>query len=153
VTLLQRSRPFCFHAILKLLAGRKRSMSRRLVPARTIARSGPRGATSRNAQHRPVFVACDLAVDLNRHIVQIWNSYVEFTPNEYELLKVLVLNAGKLLTQRQLADQVWGEILGDDALERLRTTISALTPAETGSQPSTPPSHPHGTGRGIPLTD
>ena len=77
-------------------------------------------------QDAPVFVAGDLAVDLNRHIVQFGDRQVELTENEYALLKVLVTNAGRLLTQRRLAHEVWSEIGGDEALGRLRTTISTL---------------------------
>lgn len=77
-------------------------------------------------RHRPVFMAGDLSVDLNRHIVRIGNSQVVLTPDEFELLKVLVLNAGRLLTQQRLAKEVWTQVRGDDALARLRTTISTL---------------------------
>ena len=77
-----------------------------------------------------------LAVDLNRHIVQIGNSHVERTPNEYELLKVLVLNAGRLLTQLRLADQV--SVRSPAATHSNGWDTIQRTPAETGSQPTRP---------------
>jgi two-component system KDP operon response regulator KdpE len=73
-----------------------------------------------------VFTAGDLVVDLNSQIVQVANSSVQLTAGEYDLLRVLVFNAGRLLTQRRLALEVWGERGEDDALHLLRTTITTL---------------------------
>ena len=42
------------------------------------------------------------------------------------MLKVLVLNAGRLLTQRRLIHEVWGKACGDEELRLLRTTIGTL---------------------------
>ena len=49
---------------------------------------------------------------------------VTLTPTEYDLLRALVLHAGKVLTNRQLLRQVWGE--GYDDLHILRVNISNL---------------------------
>ena len=73
-----------------------------------------------------VFKAGDLIVDVNRQIVQVANNAVQLTVMEYALLKVLVFNAGRLLTQHRLAHEVWGEESEDKALQMLRTTISSL---------------------------
>src|SRR5207249_1125145 len=61
-----------------------------------------RGVALQDAQ---VFTAGDLVVDLNRQMVQVANSPVRLTAMEYDLLKVLVVNAGRLLTQRRLAQE------------------------------------------------
>src|SRR5207253_2583391 len=61
-----------------------------------------------------------------RQIVQVANSLVWLTAMEYDLLKVLVFNAGRLLSQRRLAQEVWGEKSEDNALQLLRTTITTL---------------------------
>ena len=76
-------------------------------------------------QGESVFEAGDLVVDLSRQTVRIGNNQIQLTDPEYELLRVLVLNAGKLMTQHQLASDVWG---GHDigALQLLRTTIGSL---------------------------
>jgi len=73
-----------------------------------------------------VFKAGDLTVDVNRQMVQVANNSVQLTAMEYALLKVLVFNAGRLLTQHRLAHEVWGEESDDRALQMLRTTISSL---------------------------
>jgi two-component system KDP operon response regulator KdpE len=73
-----------------------------------------------------VFKAGDLTVDVNRQIVQVANSAVQLTVMEYALLQILVLNAGKLLTQHRLAHELWGGESDDKALQMLRTTISSL---------------------------
>jgi len=72
-----------------------------------------------------VFTAGDLVVDVNRQTVHIGNETVRLTATEYNLLKILVLNAGRLLTQGRLAKEIWGE-RSDDALQMLRTTIRSL---------------------------
>src|SRR5665213_2851113 len=72
-----------------------------------------------------VFTSGDLVVDMNRQTVHAGNVSVLLTETEYSLLKVLVLNAGKLLTQDWLANEVWGE-RSTDALQMLRTTIRSL---------------------------
>jgi two-component system KDP operon response regulator KdpE len=72
-----------------------------------------------------IFTAGDLVVDLSRQMVQVANQPVRLTETEFNLLKVLVLNAGKLLTKGRLAKEVWGE-RSDDAPQKLQTTIRTL---------------------------
>jgi two-component system, OmpR family, KDP operon response regulator KdpE len=64
-------------------------------------------------------------VDLSCQTVRIGNNQIQLTDAEYQLLKVLVLNAGKLMTQRHLASDVWGRH-DNEALHLLRTTIGSL---------------------------
>jgi two-component system KDP operon response regulator KdpE len=63
----------------------------------------------------PVFVAGDLAVDLVRRIVKRAGAEVKLSPKEYELLKLLVTNAGKVLTHRHLLTEIWGPAHTEDA--------------------------------------
>lgn len=56
----------------------------------------------------PVFQVGSLHVDLARRSVTVAGSAVHLTPNEFKLLSVLVKNAGKVLTHRQLLKEVWG---------------------------------------------
>ena len=73
----------------------------------------------------PVFTTRDLVVDLARHLVHVRGHDVQLTPTEYELLRVLVNHAGKVLTHRQLLRQVWG--LGYESESHLlRVNISNL---------------------------
>ncbi len=56
----------------------------------------------------PVFVIDELVVDQARRLVAVGGRDVQLTPTEYDLLRVLVVHAGKVLTHRQLLRQVWG---------------------------------------------
>jgi len=57
---------------------------------------------------RPIFRVGDLAVDLVRRMVTVRDQEVKLTPREYDLLRVLVAHAGKVLTHRFLLREVWG---------------------------------------------
>jgi len=54
------------------------------------------------------FVTGDLRVDLEHRLVSVGGREVQLTPTEYDLLRVLILHAGKVLTHRQLLRLVWG---------------------------------------------
>jgi two-component system KDP operon response regulator KdpE len=56
----------------------------------------------------PVFSAGQLTVDLGQRLVSVDGREVQLTPTEYDLLRMLVTHAGKVLTHRQLLRQVWG---------------------------------------------
>ena len=56
----------------------------------------------------PVFSSGELTVDLARRLVSVSGREVQLTPTEYDLLRVLVTYAGKVLTHRQLLRHVWG---------------------------------------------
>ncbi len=56
----------------------------------------------------PVFQSGDVTVDLGRRQVSVGNREVRLTPKEYDLLRVLVTYAGKVVTHRQLLRAVWG---------------------------------------------
>jgi len=59
---------------------------------------------------RPVFRTGDLAVDLVRRIVKVGEREVKLSPKEYDLLRVLVQHAGKVLTHRFLLKELWDEL-------------------------------------------
>ena len=56
---------------------------------------------------RPVFRIGDLSVDLVRRIVRLHGKEVKLSPKEYELLRLLVQHAGKVLTHRFLLTELW----------------------------------------------
>jgi two-component system KDP operon response regulator KdpE len=56
---------------------------------------------------RPIFKAGDLSVDLVRRIVRVHDAEVRLSPKEYELLRILVQHAGKVLTHRFLLGELW----------------------------------------------
>src|ERR1700716_2684884 len=56
---------------------------------------------------RPIFRSGDLSVDLVRRIVKLRDKEVRLSPKEYELLRVLVQHAGKVLTHKFLLGELW----------------------------------------------
>lgn len=60
------------------------------------------------AVNEPILQFGKLVIDLSQRLVELDGNRVKLTPTEYDLLKVLASNAGKVVTQRQLLQQVWG---------------------------------------------
>ena len=83
-----------------------------------------------------VFINGELSVDLARRLVTVGGRPVALTPTEYDLLRVLVTNAGKVLTHRHLLKQVWGAGYESEA-HLLRVNISNLR-RKIESDPSRP---------------
>lgn len=73
----------------------------------------------------PVFTAGNLVVDLSRRVVTVDGREVKLTPKEYDLLRVLVIHAGKVLTHQQLLREVWGPGYGEET-QYLRVYIGQL---------------------------
>ncbi len=59
---------------------------------------------------RPVFRVGDLSVDLVRRIVRVGDKEVKLSPKEYDLLRILVQHAGKVLTHRFLLKELWDDL-------------------------------------------
>jgi two-component system, OmpR family, KDP operon response regulator KdpE len=59
---------------------------------------------------RPVFRVGDLQVDLVRRIVRVGEKDVKLSPKEYELLRLLVQHAGKVLTHKFLLGELWDNL-------------------------------------------
>ena len=76
-----------------------------------------RAALRRNAPAPEAAVVTTLhfAVDLAAKRVRIGGDEVRLTPTEWGLVEMLVRNAGKLVSQRQLLQEVWGPQYGDEA--------------------------------------
>jgi two-component system KDP operon response regulator KdpE len=73
---------------------------------------------------RPVFHSGDLTVDLVRRIVTVRGAEVKLSPREYDLLRLLIAHAGKVLTHRFMLKEVWGG--GDADVQYLRIYIRQL---------------------------
>lgn len=56
----------------------------------------------------PLYAVGELVVDLARRWVTVAGQEVQLTPTEFDLLRALASNAGKVLTHRHLLRQVWG---------------------------------------------
>ncbi|HET6183595.1 MAG TPA: response regulator transcription factor [Acetobacteraceae bacterium] len=72
---------------------------------------------------KPVFRAGDLTVDLVRRIVTVRGKEAKFSPREYDLLRLLVAHAGKVLTHNMILREVWGT---ETDVQYLRIYIRAL---------------------------
>ena len=79
----------------------------------------------RQSGETPVFHVGDLVVDLVRREVTLAGTPVKLSPKEYELLRLLVQHAGKVITQRQLLETVWGPAHVEDS-QYLRVYIGQL---------------------------
>ncbi|HEX5091192.1 MAG TPA: response regulator [Burkholderiales bacterium] len=73
----------------------------------------------------PVFRVGGLEVDLVRRMVRAGGREVRLSPKQYRLLQVLVANAGKVVTHRQLLGEVWGAAHRDD-VQYLRVFMQKL---------------------------
>lgn len=74
---------------------------------------------------QPLFRVGGLEVDLARRVVRVDNAEVRLSPKQYRLLQVLVSNAGKVVTHRQLLNDVWGAVHRDD-IQYLRVFVRKL---------------------------
>lgn len=66
------------------------------------------GAAVPEKKDKPVFESGALRVDLMRRIVRVKGEEVKLSPKEYEILRLLVVHAGKVLTRSFLVQEVWG---------------------------------------------
>jgi two-component system KDP operon response regulator KdpE len=63
---------------------------------------------SAQAETEPSFKTGNLAVDLNKREVTVNNEPITLTPTEYDLLRIFIKHAGKVITHDQLLRAVWG---------------------------------------------
>jgi len=84
-----------------------------------------RHAARGTAREDPLLRFGDLAIDLTRRVVTLNQQEVHLTPTEYELLKTLATQAGKVLTHAMLLRAVWGSAYEHDA-PTLRVFITQL---------------------------
>ncbi len=72
---------------------------------------------------QPIFRSGGLEVDLVRRIVRLRDRELKLTPKEYDILRMLVAHAGKVLTHRMLMSEVWG---GETDVQYLRIYVRQL---------------------------
>lgn len=74
-----------------------------------------------------IYRAGAISIDVVRHELTVEGGRINLTPTEYDVLKLLVINAGKVVTHRQILEEIWNK--PDDmegVLHLLRVTISNL---------------------------
>jgi len=79
----------------------------------------------RGGKQDPVFETPDFKVDLSARVVIVRGKEVHLTPNEYDLLAFLIRHAGKVVTQKQILQEVWGPASGDQ-VQYLRIYVYQL---------------------------
>jgi two-component system, OmpR family, KDP operon response regulator KdpE len=62
----------------------------------------------------PAIEVGDLVIDLADRRVRRGEEHIHLTPIEFDLLRVLAQNRGRLVTHRQLLQEVWGPAYGDE---------------------------------------
>ena len=72
---------------------------------------------------RPLFQTGGLSVDLVKRIVKVDGREVKLSPKEYDILRMLVQHAGKVLTHKFLLKEVWGNA---DDVQYLRVYVRQL---------------------------
>src|ERR1700756_3122175 len=99
---------------------------------------------------RPVFRSGDLAVDVVRRTVKVGDRGVKLSPKEYDLLRILVQHAGKVLTHKFLLRELWSDLTDAQYLRvyvrQLRQKIEQNPERPRRAGPKTPP--PRGGGGG-----
>ncbi len=86
-----------------------------------------RAALRRQADdsEEPVIQAGPLRMDLSRRMVTVDDREIVLTPTEYDLLRILMRNAGRVMTHRQLLRLVWGPAY-ENEMHLLRVNVSNL---------------------------
>ncbi len=79
----------------------------------------------KQGDQEPVFETPDFKVDLAARVITVRGKEVHLTPNEYNLLAFLIRHAGKVVTQKQILQEVWGPASGDQ-VQYLRIYIYQL---------------------------
>lgn len=87
-------------------------------------RASLRNAITAETQDTTIIIG-DLSVDLMKRIVSLRDERIKLSPKEFNLLKILAMNEGRLLTHKYLMQQVWGEAYSDDN-QYLRIYIAQL---------------------------
>jgi two-component system KDP operon response regulator KdpE len=93
-------------------------MAELLARVRALLRRSPQPA-------EPCVAFGTVTVDMARRVVTKAGHDVHLTPTEFDLLRVLATNAGKVLTHRQLLERVWGGYAADNS-QQLRVYINYL---------------------------
>jgi two-component system KDP operon response regulator KdpE len=113
------------HKVRALEAGADDYVTKPFSPRELVARLRAILRRAAPAAGEPVIAADGLEVDLGSRVVRRDGAEVHLTPIEFDLLRTLVRNRGRLLTHRALLQEVWGPGYAED-VATLRTNIARL---------------------------
>jgi two-component system, OmpR family, KDP operon response regulator KdpE len=113
------------HKVRALEAGADDYVTKPFSPRELVARLQAVLRRAAPKASEAVVEADGLAIDLAGRVVRRAGEEIHLTPIEFDLLRVLVRNRGRLLTHRTLLQEVWGPAYADD-VPTLRTSIARL---------------------------
>ena len=100
-------------------------VSELLARIRSALRRSDRMKLSQGIQ-RDVYQIKDLTVDLARHQVLLGDEEIHFTQNEFKILELLAIHAGKVLTYDFILEHVWGPYSGSGSNQILRVNMANI---------------------------
>ena len=100
-------------------------VSELLARIRTTLRRSYRMKLSQGIQ-RDVYQVKDLTIDISKHQVIQWDEIIHFTQNEFKILELLAIHAGKVLTYDFILEHVWGPYGGNSSNQILRVNMANI---------------------------
>ena len=100
-------------------------VSELLARIRSALRRSDRMKLSQGIQ-RDVYQIKDLTVDLAKHLVLLGDEEIHFTQNEFKILELLAIHAGKVLTYDFILEHVWGPYSGSSSNQILRVNMANI---------------------------
>ncbi|OUQ82224.1 response regulator transcription factor [Flavonifractor sp. An100] len=100
-------------------------VSELLARIRTTLRRADRMKVSQGIQ-RDVYQVKDLTIDISKHQVIQGDEIIHFTQNEFKILELLAIHAGKVLTYDFILEHVWGPYGGNSSNQILRVNMANI---------------------------